>query len=385
MTQRRGHGEGSIYKRRDGRWAATVDLGWEGGKRKRKYIYGPTRAEVARKLRAVMAKADAGVPLPDERRTVEQYLLWWANEYLPTTTIRPTTLAQYKYRITHYLLPNLPGRQSLPRLTPEHVDQMMKSLIDQGLGPATRKNMKAVLSSALTLAERRSLVVRNVAKLVPTPATTHRTDGSLSIVASSRLLAASKGDRIFALAVPLGLGVGLRRGELLALHWAQVDFEAGLLSVTQTLSRLPGVGLVLGEPKTARSRRTVPMPSIVVEALRAHRARQAAERLAVGPAWREHDLVLTTPAGAPIDPRNFGRLYHKLCDRAGLPRGRWHATRHTMVTRAQEAGVPLEVISRMVGHDRVSTTFDIYTGNVDAAQAAAAALIDAALRAQSAG
>jgi integrase len=106
-----------------------------------------------------------------------------------------------------------------------------------------------------------------------------------------------------------------------------------------------------------------------------------AERLAAGPRWRDTGLVFTTPVGTATDPRQLNRLYHRLCDAAGVPRGPWHTTRHTMVTRAQEAGVPLEVVSRMVGHDRVSTTFDIYTGSLVAGQAAAAAALDAVLRA----
>jgi integrase len=358
-TRRRGHGEGSIYKRAsDGLWVGVVDLGWQQGKRSRKTVYGKTRAEVVTKLRKVQRDVEQGLPVIDERRTTGDYMTWWAESVLPGT-VKPSTADDYRWIIEKYIVPHI-GKIQLAKLQPNHVQSMLRALERQGLSPRTRRYARAVLRRALGHAERWGLVGRNVAALVEVPRLDGtKLDDALSVAEAHALLDAARGDRLEVL-VTVALALGLRKGEALALRWKDVDLDRGTLTVSGTLKRRVGEGLFIDIPKTDNARRTIALPGSCVRALREHKRRQTAEKLACGPAWQAGDFVFTTPIGTPIDPRNCTRLYHALTERAGLGRGRFHALRHSAATIMLGMGVPLEVISKTLGHAGYAITADVY-------------------------
>jgi integrase len=151
----------------------------------------------------------------------------------------------------------------------------------------------------------------------------------------------------------------LRKGEALGAAWTDIDLDRGLLTVRQALKRVGGA-VSLGDVKTSGSRRMINLPDAVVAALRSHRARQAAERLAAGPSWHESGLVFTTPIGTPIDPSNFRRQFDKICNKAGLVGWHPHELRHSAASIMLAAGVPLEVVSRVLGHASIRITADVY-------------------------
>lgn len=161
---------------------------------------------------------------------------------------------------------------------------------------------------------------------------------------------------------PVPALVDLRQGELLALRWPDVDLEGFELHVRGTLRRASnGGGLVVDSPKTSASARTVPLGYLGCDAaLTARRRLQAAERLAAGPAWQDTGHVFMTPIGTPVDPRNALRWWHDLTTAAGVGRRRMHASRHTAATALLEAGVPLEVVSAVLGHASLAITADVY-------------------------
>jgi len=368
-TGRRGHGEGSIHKRADGRWAATIDLVWENGKRRRKSLYGKTRADVAERLRQLQQQSAQGLPLPDERRRVADYLEWWATDVLPGT-VKESTADGYRYMLDRYVVPHV-GRVTLAKLGPQHVQSMLRSLEADGLAPA-RRQARAILRRALGHAERWGFVARNAAALVDAPGLNgSKIDDVLSVDEAHALLRAAAGTPHEAL-VSVALAVGLRRGEALALRWDDLDLERGNLTVRATLKRRPGKGLILDTPKTARGRRTIPLPGVSVTALRDHRRAQAAKRLAAGPEWRDTGHVFATPIGTPLDPDNLTKHFHALCDRAGIPRRRFHALRHSAATLMLAAGTPLEVISKTLGHAGYAITADVYARVVPELQREAA-------------
>jgi integrase len=185
--------------------------------------------------------------------------------------------------------------------------------------------------------------------------------------------------------VAVALALGLRLGELLALAWGDVDLEGTppRLTVRRSLKRIPGLGLVVDEPKTRGSRRTLHLPAPVVASLRAHRRRQLAERLAAGDLWEplplELDLVFRTEAGTALDPRNVRRAIGDLTDAAGL--GRWspHELRHSAASLLIAQGVRLELISEMLGHSSIRVTKDVYGHLVDELRGEAAAAMTVAL------
>jgi integrase len=181
---------------------------------------------------------------------------------------------------------------------------------------------------------------------------------------------ALKGHRLEALYVMM-LGTGLRRGEALGLRWEDVDLEAGILTVNHQLKREAG-SLVLGDVKTDKSRRGVNLPVLVVDSLKAHKSRQAAERLALGPSWQDSGYVFTTTIGTPLDPRNIGRDFASMTEKAGL--GHWHPheLRHSAASLMLGAGVPIEVVSNVLGHASIRMTADVY-GHIQAPQRQAAA------------
>jgi len=377
VTRRRGQGEGSIYRRQsDGLWVGVAELGWHEGSRKRKNVYAKTRAEVARKLRETQAHVDSGHVLPDERRSTADYLLWWLTEVLPGT-VKDSTADQYADIVGRYVLPFV-GKVALGKLSPQHVQAMLRELESRGLSPRTRRQTRAILRRALGHAERWSLVSRNAAALVECP----RIEGSaiddaLSLDEARRLLAIVAGEEDEAI-VTVALMMGLRRGEALALRWTDVDLEAGQLTIRGTLKRRVGIGLVVDTPKTAHGYRTLPLPSFCVRALRNHRRRQAQQRMRLGPEWNDTGFVFTTPAGTPIDPRNLTRRYHVLTVRAGLGPRRFHALRHSAATLMLANGVPLEVISRTLGHAGLAITADVYAKVTKGLQRQAADAMDTA-------
>jgi integrase len=195
-------------------------------------------------------------------------------------------------------------------------------------------------------------------------------------------------DRLFA-AYFLEVGTGLRRGELLGLGWRDLDLEAGVVHVQQTLVRVRNhdategdrkTRLIFQEPKTEQSRRTIPIPDDIIETLRRHKARQAEERLLMGEAYEDQGLVFCQANGQPIDPRNFTRYFERLLKQAGVPRIRLHDGRHTFATLMLELGETPKTVQTMLGHTKISTTLDIYSHVSLDLEKKAAARLNAVLR-----
>jgi integrase len=374
---KRGHGEGSIYQREsDGRWVAVLSL----PNGKRRYLYGKTRREVARQLASAQRDLQDGLPAGDGRQTLATYLTGWLE------TIRPPELAESTWRrydehVRHHLIPGL-GHIKLAQLTPQQIQQLYTDLQrEKGLASTTVHHTHAVLHRALEVAMRYGLVARNVASLVKAPRMRESDIHPLNRDETRAYLAAARGHRSEAL-VTLAIATGMRQGELLALHWRDVDIEQpnapGRLSVTANLYLRNKVALIKA-PKTKGSRRSIAFAAPVTEALRAHRTRQKAERLAAGPAWQEHDLVFSTPLGLPFSPRTAYYHHEVFLAAAGLPRISFHDLRHTAATLLLLQGVNPKIVSEMLGHASVSITLDIYSHVLPDMQQDAAAAMAVAL------
>ncbi len=204
-------------------------------------------------------------------------------------------------------------------LRPEQVRVLLARKSAAGLSPRSVQIVHGTLRAMLAEAVREELITRNPAAIVRPPSLVHEEVKPWSPEEASQFLRATASHRLYAL-FAVGVAVGLRKGELLALQWSEVDLDQGLVHVRQNVQRLPELGLVYGRPKTARSRRTIPLPARSVKVLRAHRARQAAEVLALGPAWNESGPVLTSSVGTLIEPPNLSRLFDQLIAAAGVRR-----------------------------------------------------------------
>ena len=356
----RGKGEGSVHKdRTSGLWTGTIELGrGTDGRRKRKSVRAKTKAEALRKMHQVRAEIEAGLPVTDRTQTVSAYLAWWSENVLPGT-VRDTTADGYRWVLRRYVEPHI-GPKRLVELRPEHVLQMLRELERQGLSANTRRQARSVLRRALSDAVRYDVIGRNVAEFVKAPPkTSTKSKEVFTIEETRRLIDAARGEGT-ELAILIALTLGARRGEILGLKWADIDLDEGTVDIQRTLKRRNHHGLVLDEPKTASGRRKLPLTQALTASIRSHRLRQNKARLKAGEAWQEDDFVFTSKIGTPIEPRNFGRAWKSLCERAGVPAYNFHTTRHTAATTMLNAGVPLESITKVLGHSSVATTADLY-------------------------
>jgi integrase len=267
MGKRRGHGEGGIYQREsDGRWCAAVDLGYVNGKRKRKMLYGRTRKEVADKLKALHRDQAAGMPIVSERLTVQQFLEIWLEQVVKVRN-RPRTYENYAQIVQAHLIPAI-GMRQLTKLTPEHVQALINRLTEQGLAPRTVRNVRAVLRKALNQAIRWGKLARNVAALVEIPRAQKVVIMPLTPEQARALLEAVCGDILEAL-YRVALSLGLRRGEVLAVRWEDIDFERQTLTVNGAIQRHTGK-LQRVPPKSEASVRTLYLPTVLIQVLRVH-------------------------------------------------------------------------------------------------------------------
>jgi integrase len=370
----RGRGEGTIYRRADGRWEAKVSL--DGGRRRS--LFGKTRQEVARKLAQALRDRELGLEPPSERQALGGYLESWLDLMKPPRT-KPKTWRRYSELLRLHVMPDL-GRVKLARLTPLQVPRLYSDRLAEGLSSTTVHHLHTVLHGALEAAVRLDLVARNVCDRVDAPKVLRHEMRALSEAEAQRLLEAAEGTRWAAL-YRLALATGMRQGELLGLRWSDVDLERGWLQVARTLHWIPGQGFVFSAPKTARSRRRISIREDIVEALRAHRRRQLAERMAFGEGWVDEDLVFPNMLGGPMDGGNLVyQCFLPLLKAAGLPRIRFHDLRHTAATLALGRRVPVKVVSEMLGHASTAITQDLYSHVLPDMQEAAAEEMQRALR-----
>lgn len=385
MAKRRGHGEGSIFfEEARARWVGTVDLGNDGtGKRRRAKVTGRTKTEVRDKLRAIQRAAEAGLPVGDGATTFGSYLDRWLADVLPARAKvkSSNTVDNYRWAVERHLKPAL-GSKRLRALSPEDVEGLLSGLADAGMARNSIMRVRSVAVMALKHAQRRELVARNAAELAEMPAGARPpAEGrSLTVEQAARLLAVAEDDRLGPL-VAVGLMLGLRPGELCGLRWCDVDLDGRALHVRQSRKRERGADgrevFRFGDPKTAKSRRSLTMPAPVVAALGRQRALQARERLVVGAAWQDGDLVFANSIGAPIDPSNLRRLFARLTESAGL--GPWHPNelRHSACSLLSAAGVPLEHVADILGHDGTRMAARFYRHAVAPAVGAAVAPMEA--------
>ncbi len=370
--------EGSLYKRAsDGRWIGAVLLGYdEEGHLRRKTVSGKTREETAKKLRALHHNIDEGLPPPDDKIMVGQLLDSWLADVVPLR-VAPGTLANYSSLVKHHIKPAF-GRKRLSRLLPDDVQRFITSKLNEGLSTRTVRHLRGVLVQALEHAVRQGRVARNVAVLTDGPRLKQRDGRTMTVDEAKKLLKVARGDRLEAL-YPLMLATGIRPGEAFGLPWTHVDLKSGQITVRQALSRQPG-GNVIGDGKTGtKGWRTIKLPSPVVEALKSHLRRQRRERKEMGEAWQDHGLVFCTPIGTPLDPDNHRRAFTALTERAGI--GRWHPheLRHSATSIMLAQGVPIDVVSKILGHTSIRITADVYGHILEPQKNAAAEAMAAAL------
>lgn len=380
---RRANGEGTITRRKDGLWQAAISVPHPDGTVRRRYLYNRDRDRLRERLNELAYKVDKGVPVPDGSITAGEYLDQWLTE-VAAKQVRASTYTGYETNVRLHIKP-LIGSKKLAKLTARDVRQMIEALrskpLSRGTGTMSDRAVQyvhATLRAALEQACREELIPRNVAKLVQASVRDAQRHEPYSPEESKRLLVQAQRHRLHALWVLLVM-LGMRRGEALAVRWADVDLDAGTVAVLGSLQRV-GHQLQRVPTKTRGSLRTIPLPAPCVEALRSHRARQHSDRLAAGTRWVETDLVFTTKHGTPIEPRTVNRMFRALTDAANLRPARVHDLRHGCVSLLLSLGAPPRTVMQIVGHTVMEMTMERY-GHVKLDdQRDALNLLDQALR-----
>jgi len=370
--RRRARGEGTILKRKDGRWAAVIDLGSAESGRKRKWFYGATQAEVRDKLTEARNRQHSGLAVDDAKQTLAQFLDAWLNIVAKPNT-KAKTYEQYAYVVNRHIAPGL-GKATLARLSVQDVQGFLKTKSDAGLSARTVKHLRDTLRNALNVAVEWNLLVRNPAARAKPPSAARKQITVFDAEQARRFLEAAKGSRLEAL-FSVALSMALRRGEALGLHWSDFDFENRTLTIRYSLQRVAGK-LLLSEPKTPQSRATIFLPQVATSALTAHRRRQEREKELAGSQWREQGYVFTTRRGTPVDPRNALRALYSVLKKANLPSIRFHDLRHSAATLLLVQGVHPRIVMELLRHGNIATTMDIYGHVIPAAQRAMADKMD---------
>lgn len=348
--RRRGRGEGAVYER-NGRWCATITIGYdEHGRRRRRTISAGTKAEILQKLAKLQGQKIDGTLSEAVRKNVAQWLAHW----LKTTArrrVKPATLESYEGLARLHVNPHL-GGVGLTRLTPSHVEAWMTTLERDGMSPRRRQMALGVLRTALNTAVKQGVVPRNVCDVVEKPRATPREMCPLTAEQAAAFLKSAAGHRLYAL-FTLAVTVGMRQGELTGLEWDDIDFDEGVLHVRRTLHE-HGSKFEIGTPKSRKGVRKIRLPQTAIDALLDHRKRAVADGLA-----GEH-RVFCNAVGGPIYRRNLLRTFKTLLEEADCPVIRFHDLRHTAATLMILGGVPIKVIAETLGHSRPSITIDTY-------------------------
>jgi integrase len=377
---KRGNGEGSIYQRKeDNKWVGSITL--ENGKRK--VFYGKTRREVQEKMKVALHEQQQGTLVKSSPQTVAQFLADWL-ENTQRRRVRPRTYERYSEVINLHIIPAV-GNVQLQKLTAQQVQMFYTKKEDEGLASTTIHYYHSVLHNALNVAVKWGLISKNVCDLVSPPGEERFEIKPLTVEQAQTLLATARGHKWEAL-FTLALATGMRRGELIALKWQDINFKTGTLQVVRVLTRVPtkmpkrGHVYMEAEPKTQKSRRSVMIAPFALEALKEHRVRQLEAKLKAGASWEEHDYVFCTLHGTHLGPNHVVEEFKLLLKQAGLPDIRFHDLRHSAATLLLSLGIHPKVVQELLGHTQISITMDVYSHVLPGMQQDAMGKLNEALR-----
>lgn len=381
-------GDGGLYfDAKAGLWRGELMVGWKPSAKDPKVMVRDRRKVAARRQSDARAKLQqlrqeretSTLPQDSKGDSVEVYLRRWLASKQGALRIR--THDRYRQLVECHMIPAL-GKTKLRGLKPDQLQRLYASRLEEGSSPRTVHHIHSVLHNALEQAVKWGYVPRNVADVVEPPAVPAAEIRPLSGEDVGRLLdvAEREDDRLRAL-YAVAAHTGMRLGELLALRWADVDLEAGAVHVRRVLVSVKDRTGSYGEPKTKRSRREVPLTDDAIEALRAHKDRQAFERKALGDDYADEDLVFCTQLGTPLQRKVVQEAFKRALFRARLPMAtRFHDLRHTAATLMLGNGVDIPTAAAVLGHSQNSTTLNVYAHAMPSRIKGATAAIQRAIR-----
>ena len=375
MAKRRRRGDGSLHLRKDGRWEGRYVVGRdEKGFPITKNVLAKTRPECAAKLEQLRKSLEVPAPEPPKPGiSLGDWLDHWYQTY-KKASLRPNTQMSYERRIYQHIIPAL-GNVYLDKLTTGDIQQfythlkqngrlLRRELYGEGLSDQTVRGIHTTLHAALDKAVEEKLVFRNPADSCKLPPAKSREMKVLAPEEIQRLLIQAREDGCYELLL-LELATGLRRGEILALQWGDLNFRTGALRVERQVHRVKGE-LVVSPPKTKAGNRTVLLPAPVLKVLKTYQKTIRSRWMFPSPVKED----------SPMDPAAVRKRLQTVLERAECKRLRFHDLRHTFATASLEHGMDIKTLSTIIGHVSSATTLNTYTHVTDAMRQNAADKID---------
>jgi integrase len=365
--QHRGRNEGSIHQRPNGSWRAQAS---SQGKKTSKTF--KTKKEAQSWLQTMLTQIGQGYSLRSGEIEVGAYLQQWLET--AKLELRPNTAHQYEQLITKKIIPAI-GPLKLKELNLARIEKFYADLFAAGTGAQSIRYIHSILHKAFERAVRYELLIRNPAHGAIRPQIHQAEMSVLDESQVTQFQMAAQTSRFSAL-FHLAITTGMRQGELLGLQWSDIDWHKGLLYVKRQVLHVPGHGTTFGDVKTKAGKRTIRLGEKALQVLREHQERQQLEIQAAGSRWKLMNMVFPSSVGTPLNESNLMKEYRRILDLAGLPRIRFHDLRHTAASLMISHNIPINTVSKILGHSKPSVTLDIYSHVYTGSQEEAARLMD---------
>lgn len=366
MPKKRGHNEGSIYQQANGKWRAQITL--DG---KRLSYTAKTRKECLEWIQKTQTQIRKGLSYTSAQTTFGEFLEHWLLN--KETHLRTQTMEQYRRTAKNHILPTL-AHVKFKDLTPSRIQRLYNTLLDDGVGPRTVQIVHAVIHGCLEQAFKISLVTFNPSSVVIVPKVEEKEMKVWNEAQVSQFLVTIKAQRNEHL-YRLALATGMRQAELLGLMWDDIDWS-GMLSVRRQVFSPDGGGYTFVPPKTKFGVRNIELGAQVIESLRDQQSRVDEWRAFFHKSWQENKLVFPSTRGTPLGRYNLLIEFKEYTKQAGLPQIRFHDMRHIAASLMLNHGIPVIIVSRILGHSKPSVTLDLYGHLMPGMQTEAAQLMD---------
>lgn len=374
--------KGHIVERSPGKWAIVLDVPNDGKRRRKWHTFHGTKRQAETECARLIAELSGGSYIEPAKTSLREFFIQWLKH--EKANVAPKTHQRYEELLLKNVAPVI-GSITLNKLTAANIDLAWGKLLESGrrdgkggLSPRTVHHCRRVMLTAMDQAVKWDLLKRNPVALTRPPKVERKQMEAYSAPQTAMLLDDLRKSRVF-IPVLLAAMCGMRRGEVIALRWKDIDLAAAVIAVTRSAEQV-GTEVRYKETKSGKAR-TVALSSTVLDELKRHRLAQAEEQLKIGVRPDENSFVVAQVDGSPLKPVSLTHEWTRLLAKTNLPRIRFHDLRHSHATQLLAAGVHPKIASERLGHSTIGITLDLYSHVMPGMQANAAEQVDAAIKA----